>query len=319
MPLFHRTSAASCDTSCHGILAGCAAHALWGVAVLYWHQLVNLPAVTILAHRMLWSLLLLLGLLVVTRRLPELGAALRSRREAPRLALCALLLSFNWGFFLWGVNTGRVVEASLGYFITPLLNVLMGRFLLGERLSRAQTLAILLALVGVGWKIVVYGHVPWLALIVSVSFALYGFFQKSLRVGAAPGLTAELVFLAPFALAWLIWAHPHDFGALAGHGLSQPLLLAGTALFTAIPLQLFGYAAQRVTLATLGILQYVSPSLNFLLAVTLLGEHLESSDLVAFPLIWCALAIYTRDALQALKRIRGEAAARRAEAEKEQH
>ena len=184
---------------------------------------------------MLWSLLLLIGLLAATRRLPELVSALRSRREAPRLALCAALLSLNWGFFLWGVNTGRVVEASLGYFITPLLNVLMGRFLLGERLSRAQTLAILIALTGVSWKIVVYGHVPWLALVVSASFALYGFFQKTLRVGAAPGLTAELVFLAPFALAWLAWAHPHDFGALAGHGISRPLLLAGTALFTAIP------------------------------------------------------------------------------------
>ncbi len=159
----------------------------------------------------------------------------------------------------------------------------------------------------------VYGHVPWLALVVAASFALYGFFQKSLRVGAAPGLTAELVFLAPFALAWLIWAHPHDFGALAGHGLARPLLLAGTALFTAIPLQLFGYAAQRVTLATLGILQYVSPSLNFLFAVTLLGERLESSDMAAFPLIWCALAIYTRDALQTLARMRHEAAALRAE------
>ena len=264
------------DASLSGTLAGCSAHILWGVAVLYWHQLAALPAVTILAHRMLWSLLLLIGLLAATRRLPELVSALRSRREAPRLALCAALLSLNWGFFLWGVNTGRVVEASLGYFITPLLNVLMGRFLLGERLSRAQTLAILIALTGVSWKIVVYGHVPWLALVVSASFALYGFFQKTLRVGAAPGLTAELVFLAPFALAWLAWAHPHDFGALAGHGISRPLLLAGTALFTAIPLQLFGYAAQRVTLATLGILQYVSPSLNFLFAVTLLGERLES-------------------------------------------
>lgn len=315
MSLFHRSNALFRNPSFSGTLAGCSAHALWGFAVLYWHLLATLPAVTILAHRMLWSLLLLIGLLAVTRRMPELSAALHSRREAPRLALCAALLSVNWGFFLWGVNTGRVVEASLGYFITPLLNVLMGRFLLGERLSRAQTLAILLALAGVGWKIVVYGHVPWLALVVSVSFALYGFFQKTLRVGAAPGLTAELVFLAPFALAWLAWAHPHDFGALAGHGSSQPLLLAGTALFTAIPLQLFGYAAQRVTLATLGILQYVSPSLNFLLAVTLLGEHLERSDMMAFPLIWCALVIYTRDALQTLARMRREANARRAERE----
>lgn len=190
----------------------------------------------------------------------------------------------------------------------------MGRFLLGEKLSRAQTLAILLAMTGVGWKIIVFGHVPWLALIVSVSFALYGFFQKTLHVGAAPGLAAELIFFTPFALAWLVWAHPHDFGALAGHGLSQPLLLAGTSLFTAIPLQLFGYAAQRVSLATLGILQYVSPCLNFLFAVTLLGEKLETSDMVAFPLIWCALAVYTRDALQTMKRIRRETSPR---AEKE--
>lgn len=312
--MFQRPHTFSCDSSCQGTVAGCSAHMLWGVAVLYWPLLASLPAVTILAHRMLWSLLLLLVLLLVTRRMPELGKALHSRTQAPRLALCSLLLAVNWGFFLWGVNNGHVVEASLGYFITPLLNVLMGRFLLGEKLSRPQTLAILLAMTGVGWKIIVYGHIPWLALIVSVSFALYGFFQKTLHVGAAPGLAAELVFLVPLALGWLAWAHPHDFGALAGHGLSQPLLLAGTSLFTAIPLQLFGYAAQRVSLATLGILQYVSPCLNFLFAVTLLGEKLETSDLIAFPLIWCALAVYTRDALQTMKRIRRETSPR---AEKE--
>lgn len=184
-------------------MAGCSAHLLWGVAVLYWPLLAPLPAVTILAHRMLWSLLLLLALLLVTHRLPELGKALRSRTQAPRLALCSLLLAVNWGFFLWGVNNGHVVEASLGYFITPLLNVLMGRFLLGERLSRAQALAILLAMTGVGWKIIVYGHIPWLALIVSVSFALYGFFQKTLHVGAAPGLQPSSSFLFPLPWAGL--------------------------------------------------------------------------------------------------------------------
>lgn len=295
--------------SLRGVLAGCSAHALWGVAVLYWRLLAELPAVTILAHRMMWSCLFVFILLLVTGRGGEVRAALAERRTLLTLCACACILSFNWGLFLWAVNRGNVVETSLGYFITPLLNVLMGRVLLGERLSRPQALAILLALAGVLWGIVGYGHVPWIAFILASTFAVYGYLQKTVRVEAAPSLFMETVVLLPFALVWLILAHPGEMGGMAGHGTMRPLLLMGTCLFTALPLLLFSYAARHITLATVGIVQYLSPSINFLLAVTVMGERIKPGDMVTFPLIWAALALYTWDALRSIRRLKAEHAA----------
>lgn len=296
--------------SLKGVLAGCSAHALWGVAVLYWRMLAELPAVSILAHRMAWSCLFVLAVLLLTGRLNEVKAAVRDRRTLFTLAFCACILSVNWGTFLWAVNRGNVVETSLGYFITPLLNVLMGRVLLGERLSRPQAAAILLALTGVLWGIVGYGHVPWIAFILALTFAVYGYLQKTVRVEAAPGLFVETAVLVPFALIWLTLAHPGEMGGLAGHGTGRPLLLMGTCMFTALPLLLFSYAARHVTLSTVGIVQYLSPSINFLLAVSVMGETIKPGDMVTFPLIWAALALYTWDALRSMRRLRAENAVR---------
>lgn len=295
--------------SLRGVLACCSAHILWGVAVLYWRLLAELPAVTILTHRMMWSCLFLFILLCVTGRSGEVRAALADRRTLLTLCACACILSFNWGLFLWAVNRGNVVETSLGYFITPLLNVLMGRVLLGERLSRPQALAILLALAGVLWGIVGYGHVPWIAFTLAMTFAVYGYLQKTVRVEAAPSLFMETVVLLPFALAWLAWAHPGEMGGMAGHGPLRPLLLIGTCLFTALPLLLFSYAARHITLATVGIVQYLSPSINFLLAVTIMGEKIKPGDTVTFPFIWAALILYTWDALRSMRRMKAEHAA----------
>lgn len=296
--------------SLHGVLAGCSAHALWGVAVLYWRLLAELPAVSILAHRMAWSCLFVLAVLLATGRMGEVRAAVRDRRSLITLICCACILSVNWGIFLWAVNRGNVVETSLGYFITPLLNVLMGRVLLGERLSRPQAAAILLALAGVGWGMVGYGHVPWIAFVLALTFAVYGYLQKTVRVEAAPGLFVETAVLLPFAFLWLAFAHPGELGGLAGHGAGRALLLMGTCLFTALPLLLFSYAARHVTLATVGIVQYLSPSINFLLAVSVMGETIKPGDMVTFPLIWAALVLYTWDALRSMRRLKAENAAR---------
>lgn len=293
--------------SLRGVIAGCSAHCIWGVAVLYWNLLADLPAVSILAHRMLWSCLFVTIVLTLTRRWNEAAAAVRNRRTLLTLTACAFILSFNWGLFLWAVNRGNVVETSLGYFITPLLNVLMGRILLGERLSRPQAVAILLAGAGVAWSIAGYGHVPWIALALSLSFAVYGYLQKTVRVEAAPSLFLETAVLAPFALIWLLITHPGEAGGLAGHGPARALLLMGTCAFTALPLLLFSYAARHLTLATIGIVQYLSPSINLLLAVTVMGERLRPVDTVTFPLIWCALILYTWDAMRSMRRIRARA------------
>ncbi|MCH5276639.1 MAG: EamA family transporter RarD [Desulfovibrionaceae bacterium] len=290
--------------SFRGVLAGCSAHVLWGVAVLYWRLLAELPAVTILAHRMIWSCLFVFILLRATGRGGEVRAALAERRTMLTLCACACILSANWGIFLWAVNRGNVIETSLGYFITPLLNVFMGRALLGERLSRLQAAAILLALAGVLWSMVGYGHVPWVAFLLALSFAVFGYLQKTVRVEAAPSLFIETVVLLPFALMWLSLAHPGEMGGMTGHGALRPLLLTGTCLFTALPLVLFSYAARHITLATVGIVQYLSPSINFLLAVTLMGERIKPGDMVTFPLIWAALALYTWDALRSMRRLK---------------
>lgn len=292
-----------------GVLAGCAAHVCWGVAVLYWPLLADLPAVSILAHRMLWSCVFVCVVLVLTRRFDEVAAVLRDRRTLLTLGFCACLLSLNWGVFLWAVNRGNVVETSLGYYITPLLNVLMGRVLLGERLSRPQAAAILLALAGVLWGVIGYGRVPWIGFILAVTFAVYGYLQKTVRVEAAPSLFLETAMLAPLALLWLWLAHPADLGGVWGRGAGRSLMLMGTCLFTALPLLLFSYAARHITLATIGIVQYLSPTINFLLAVLILGEHIKTADMVTFPLIWCALALYTWDAVRAMRRLKARAAA----------
>jgi len=289
------------------VLAGCSAHIVWGVAVIYWQMLAAVPALSILAHRMLWSCLFVLVMILLTRRWGEVTAAVRDRRTLFTLALCAVLLSSNWGLFLWAVNRGMVVETSLGYFITPLLNILMGRILLKEKLTRPQGLAILLAVTAVTWRVVGFGRVPWVALTLALTFAVYGYFQKTVRVEAAPGLFIETAVLAPLAVLWLIFAHPGEMGAMAGHGPWRPLQLMGTCLFTALPLMLFSYAARHLTLATIGILQYVSPSLNFLLAVLILNEVITPADMATFPLIWAGLAIYTWDAVRTMRRLSGRA------------
>lgn len=303
-PAPHNTSHTPDSFAAKGVLAGCAAHAIWGFAVLYWRALDDISPVSILAHRMLWSGIFMFFVLMLTHRMDEVKAALRHRRTLLTLTLCAFILSLNWGVFLWAVNSGMIVETSLGYFMTPLLNVLMGRIFLGERLTRAQGLAIALVMCAVLWGVLAYGRLPWLAFFLALSFAVYGFIQKTIKVEAAPSLFVETMVLAPFAVAWLLFAHPGQWLGLTAQGYGHMALLMGTALFTAAPLLMFSFAARHLTLATIGIIQYLSPTLNFLLAVTILGESMKPSDMVTFPLIWCALIIYTWDALRTMRALR---------------
>jgi chloramphenicol-sensitive protein RarD len=286
------------------VISGVAAQSIWGVAILYWPLLADLPAVSILAHRMIWSCLLLLGVMLITRRFRETAKSIKDRRTLLTLVCCAAILAFNWGLFLWTVNNGRVIEASLGYYITPLLNVLMGRVLLGEKMSRPQGLAILLALLGVGYGVAVFGHFPGIGLLLAGSSAVYGYLQKTVRIEAVPSLFVETAVIFPFALIWLFVMHPVDLGGLIGWGPGRVLLLMGTSLCTALPLALFGYAARHIPLAMVGIIQYLSPSLNFLLAVLFMGEIVKPADMVTFPLIWCGLIIYTWDTARTMRAMR---------------
>lgn len=294
-----------CSGSCAGTSAGLGAHLLWGFAVLFWPLLTGMDPVSIMSHRMLWTAVFLAAVLAFTGQLNCVREVFRDRKLLLPLATAAFLLAFNWTIYIWGVTSGRVVESTLGYFITPLLNVLMGRLFLGETLSKAQSVSIGLAFCAVAVSIIAFGHVPWLGLVLATSFAFYGFVQKTLRMPAAASLFIQALILMPVAILWLLIME--EGMGMTGHGALRPVLLLCTVFFTGLPLMMFGYAARRVTLATIGILQYVSPSIAFLLAITVLGEGIKTADMISFPVIWLALAIYTWDALHHLHRTKEKA------------
>ena len=291
-----------CSASCAGGGAGLCAHLLWGFAVLFWPLLGALNPVSIMAHRMIWTVVFLGIVLLAEGHLHAVKSAFQNRRTLISLFFAAVMLGLNWTIYLFAVTTGQIVESSLGYFITPLLNVLMGRVFLGEKLSRAQGAAIALAFCGVAASVIAYGRIPWIGFILALSFALYGYVQKTLRMDAAPSLFVQALMLMPAAVLWLGFTE-EGFGIM-GYGPWRPVLLICTIAFTGLPLLLFGYAARHVTLATIGILQYVSPSIAFVLAITVLGESMKPSDMISFPVIWLALAIYTYDALHHLRSIK---------------
>lgn len=282
-----------------GVLAAGGAFALWGASPLYWKALEDVPALEITAHRVLWSALLLVGLCALSGRLAEVAGALRDRRLLFTFALTTLLLSGNWILYIWAVNHGFILQGSLGYYINPLVNVVLGMLVLRERLRRTQTLAVALAFLAVLLRTLSLGEPPWIALFLGVTFGLYGLLRKTAAAGALVGLTVETLLLAPVCLAYLAVLEAQGKGAFLHGDFARDFLLAGTGAFTTIPLLLFVVGARRVTLATLGLMQYLAPSGMFLLAVGHYGEPFSPAQGFAFGLIWAALALYSLDALRA--------------------
>lgn len=292
-----------------GLWYAAGAYVLWGVLPLYWKMLPQVPALEILAHRMLWSLVFVLLLTALRHEWRALRAALRNRRTLLLSALSALLLSINWWLYIWAVNAGFVVETSLGYFINPLVNVVLGVVVLRERLRPWQTLALTLAVAGVAWLTFSYGALPWIALTLALSFGLYGLLRKTAPLESLQGLTLETLVLSPAALLYLVWLEGQGRGAFAHDGLGTTLLLIGAGVVTAVPLLLFAAGARRITMISLGILQYIAPTLQFLIGVLIYHEPLPRTRLLGFVLIWTALAIYTLDgALRAGRAARAQAA-----------
>jgi len=281
-----------------GFLLGVAAYAIWGLFPLYWPLLEPAGAVEILAHRVFWSLAVVVGLVFAVRRADRLRAVLRSPRIRSILTGAAVVIAINWGTYIWAVNNDHVVEASLGYFINPLVTVLIGVVVLHERLRRAQWAALGLAAVAVLALTIEYGHPPWVALILAFSFGTYGLAKKKANVGAVESLTFETMVLAPVAvayIAWLVFAGTSTFGH---HGAGHALLLAATGVVTVIPLICFGGAATRVSLTTIGLLQYITPTVQFILGVTVFAEPMPAMRWVGFALIWLALALFTGESLR---------------------
>jgi chloramphenicol-sensitive protein RarD len=262
---------------------------------LYFKAVSAIPALRILAHRIVWSMLFLAILATIQRRWGELAAAfLPGRRRV--YAATTFLIAGNWLLFIWAVNSGKVLEASLGYFVNPLVSVVLGAVFLHERLSRRQTAAVALAGVGVVALVVRLGSFPWVALALAVTFALYGLLRKVARIDAVVGLLVETTLLAPIAAAYLFFVP--DPGGASGARLGTTALLAVSGVITPVPLIWFGIAVRSLRLATMGLLQYLAPSCQFLLAVALYREPFTSSHAAAFGCIWASLAIYTIDALR---------------------
>ena len=287
----------SMDARTKGLWMAVGAFVLWGLMPLYWHLLKHVPSLQVVAHRALWSALLVAAFLTLTRGRGWLRAVFSQPRLAGMLLASGLLIGFNWSLYVWAVNAGHVVETSLGYFINPLLNVVIGVVFLRERLLPAQWVAVALAACGVLWLTFNYGSFPWIAMALAGSFALYGLIRRQAQVDAVAGLGVENLYLLVPAAALLAWMETSGGGGFSelrwGWG-SNVLLVLGGAL-TALPLIGFAYAVRQVSLTTVGLLQYLAPTLQLLCGVLVFGEAFDRDRAIGFAVIWAGLAVFAID------------------------
>ncbi len=281
-----------------GALCGAAAYVLWGLVPLFWPLLRPASATEILAHRMVWSLVVVGAALLIRRRWGWLRELLRAPRRLGLVVLAAVLVSFNWGFYIWGVNSGQVVETSLGYFINPLVTICFGVLFLRERLRRAQWVAVGVSVAAVAVLTAGYGRLPWLALVLAASFGGYGLVKKKIALGGLESLGAETAVQFLPALVYLTVLGHDGHATFTAHGGGHAVLLASAGLVTAVPLVLFGAAAVRVPLTTIGLLQYLAPVLQFLCGLLYFHEAMAPERWAGFGLVWLALALLTWDAIR---------------------
>ena len=285
-----------------GVAYAGAAFLFWGLSPVYWKLLVAVPAAEVLAHRIVWSALLLAALLAAKRRGGELLAAVRRPRTLATLVVTTALIAVNWYVYIWAMAAERVLEASLGYFVNPRVNVLLGVVFLRERLSRAQGVAVALAAVGVAVMTAEVGRVPWAALVLALTFGFYGLLRKTVDAGPQVGLAVETALLTPLTLLWLAGVDRAGGGAFARGDLATDLLLAGAGAVTVLPLVWFTHGARLLPLSALGLIQYLAPTIQFLLAVLVYGEPFRTAHLVAFTIIWTGLAVFSWDLRRRVRR-----------------
>ena len=281
-----------------GVVYAASAFLIWGISPIYWKALRAVPALEIILHRMVWSFFFLVPLIIIMRRWQEFIDVFKNHRTLLILLVTALIIGGNWLLYIWAVNNDYLLQASLGYYINPMVNVVLGMVFLKERLRRPQMLSVLLAFAGVLYLTISYGEFPWIALVLALSFGLYGLIRKVAPVGALVGLTVETLLLSIPALIYLLYLDSRGAGTIFRVSLKLSLLLMGCALVTAIPLLFFTIGARRLYLSTLGLLQYIAPSCMFILAVFLYREPFSSAQVVTFILIWTALAIYSTDSVR---------------------
>jgi len=289
-------SASQRNVARDGFIFGAAAYIIWGIVPIYWPHLQPASPLEILAHRVIWSLLFLA---VLSRnKFAQIKAILRNRRSLILLSIASALISINWGLFIWASVTKHLLDSSLGYFITPLLSVGLGVVFFKERLRKVQWLAIAIAASAVVYLTISVGAPPWLALSLAGSFGIYGYVKKLANVPAIESLTIETLILSPIALSYLLWLEFTHKGTFGHHGLSHTLWLATSGIVTAVPLMLFSAAAIRIALSTLGMLQYLGPTLQCIIGIAVFHEQMPESRFIGFAITWVAIAILSWDALK---------------------
>lgn len=270
---------------------------MWGFAPIYFKQLTQIPAQDILIHRIVWAAVLLVALIFALRQFSTVQVALKTKKTLLTLIFAGLLLAGNWFLFIWAVNNNYLLEASLGYYINPLVNVAFGAIFLGERFRKLQMLAVAIALTGVAYSIISYGKLPWIALALAISFSLYGLLRKKAPVDSLPGLFIETMLMLPFVMSYLLF-FSNSIGSMGNFSASTNLLLISAGAVTVAPLLCFTAAARRLRYSTLGFFQYIGPSIMFLLATFLYDEPLSQSRLITFGFVWTALVIFSFDSLK---------------------
>lgn len=275
-----------------GILYGIGAYLLWGVFPIYWKLLHDVPALQVISHRIAWSFIVLMIYIFATKQWQDFRTVASNAKTIAIYSAAGVLLSINWLIYVWGVNAGFIVETSLGYFINPLLSVLMGVIFLRERLRPMQWLPVIIATAGVIYLTVTYGRLPWIALTLALSFASYGLIKKLAPLGSLYGLTLETGIVFPIALTYLVIAQMNGTGGLLHHGLQVDLLLIASGVVTTIPLLMFASAAKQIPLTMVGLLQYIAPTIQFLLGVFLYKEPFDHSHLIGFGIVWVALVLF---------------------------
>ena len=284
-----------------------AAYVVWGILPLYWKALKHIPAREILAHRVIWSFVFLFLFNTVRKRWPEVKQDYTHKLNRVSSLLSAMIIGAVWFIYIWAINANHVVEASMGYYINPLVSVLLGMIFLKERLTFWQNIAFVLAILGVVFLTVQQGRFPWIALSLAVGFGLYGLLRKTSRVGSITGLTAETAILTPAALAFLLLLVFRKTSAVAGASMTTHLLLIGAGIVTAVPLVWFAKGARRIPLSMIGFFQYLAPTITLLLGIFVFKEPFTTTHLISFGLIWAALIIYTSSQTRFMKRLQPKA------------
>ena len=281
-----------------GLINGFIAYIIWGAVILYWPYLAPAKPLEILAHRILWSLLFVAAILIYQKRIVSLKVVMKNARQMKLLAVASVLIGINWGLFIWASMNGHVLDSSLGYYITPLLNVALGVFFFKEKLRPMQWLAIGIAGFAVLFITLAMGVVPWVALSLSTSFTMYGYVKKLANVQALESLMIETLILTPVAIGYLIWLQFNGGNTFLEYGLDHTLWMASSGIFTAIPLLAFGVAITRLPLTTIGMLQYIGPTVQFFVGIWVTQEPMPQERWIGFVITWVALVILTVDALR---------------------